>query len=187
MFGELVVCPEVQGKPLVLKPYEKESLKGLFPWLNDREVMRWLGTNFGFTLSQEGAWYDKVADNPNCCQWGIFWDDVHIGNAGLDGIAWVDRNASYGILIADRNAWGKGIATMVARAVAGYGFNVLDLHNIYANVFVPNIASRKALEKVGYKKYGLVPKMKFVDGAYYDCWQGYINPGMWRKNQEVEK
>ncbi|WP_391117059.1 GNAT family N-acetyltransferase [Psychrobacillus sp. L3] len=45
--------------------------------------------------------------------------------------------------------WGKGVATIVAKILIGFGFKKFQLHRIYATCDPRNIASSKVLEKVG--------------------------------------
>lgn len=47
--------------------------------------------------------------------------------------------------------WGKGYATESAKAVVGYGFDVLNLENIYAMTDPENLDSRHVLEKLGFQ------------------------------------
>jgi len=50
-----------------------------------------------------------------------------------------------------RKFWGKGYATESARAALSYGFETLHFNNAYAMTDVNNAASRKILEKIGFK------------------------------------
>lgn len=52
----------------------------------------------------------------------------------------------YGLL---PSAWGRGLATEVARAVADYAFGVLDFPSIEAAIDEPNVASGRVLERLG--------------------------------------
>jgi RimJ/RimL family protein N-acetyltransferase len=47
--------------------------------------------------------------------------------------------------------WGRGFATEAIRLASWLGFGALRAHLIYANVFTGNFASRRALEKSGYR------------------------------------
>ncbi|MFZ3590649.1 GNAT family N-acetyltransferase [Bacillus sp. DJP31] len=51
--------------------------------------------------------------------------------------------------ILNRDYWGKGYATEVAKLLIEFGFKVLDLHRIYATCDPRNVKSTKVLEKVG--------------------------------------
>lgn len=48
-------------------------------------------------------------------------------------------------------AWGQGLGTELARRIVAYGFETLDLDQVYATVAEPNAASLAALRKVGFQ------------------------------------
>jgi len=48
-----------------------------------------------------------------------------------------------------RPFWGQGYATEAARRLLAHGFEVLELHRIYAMCFTSNIGSARVLEKIG--------------------------------------
>lgn len=49
-------------------------------------------------------------------------------------------------------SWGKGYATEAAHAVVRYGFEELNMREIKAHVDVPNTASHRVLERIGFQK-----------------------------------
>jgi RimJ/RimL family protein N-acetyltransferase len=175
MFGKTIVCPKIQGRKLILKPFEKESLPLIAEWVNDQEISRYLASDNGYSLSQEEQWYEKTMTRPDNYKWGIFLGEKLIGNTSLMKIEPIHRNATYGILIGDKSAWGKGIGTEVAKAVSAYGFSRLNLNVIYGDAFVSNIGSIKALERAGFTSYGIRPAFHFIDNQYHDIWLGSLS------------
>ena len=55
-----------------------------------------------------------------------------------------------------KNYWRRGLATEAMRLVLKFGFKKLKLHRIHAHTFEKNIASRKVLEKCGFKIEGIM-------------------------------
>jgi RimJ/RimL family protein N-acetyltransferase len=53
-----------------------------------------------------------------------------------------------------RAAWGQGIATEAAKAVLDHGFRELELDPIVAVAHPDNLASRRVLEKLGFRHEG---------------------------------
>lgn len=184
MFGKQMNCNSVEDRTLILRPYGKEKLPRVTEWVNNPDTTRYLGSDFGYTPEQEEKWFDKIVEAKDQCQWGIFWDGRHVGNAGLMKIRSVDRNAIYGILIGERDCWGKGIGTIVAKAIAAYSFSALNLEHIYADVFLPNEGSKIALERAGFKECSRRPGAKFIDGAYCVNWQCYLGRSEWLQSQK---
>jgi ribosomal-protein-alanine N-acetyltransferase len=64
--------------------------------------------------------------------------------------------------------WGNGYATEAARAVLRYGFEVLNLHRIYASHFSNNAASGNILRKIGMKHEGRLAQHIVKWGQYMD-------------------
>ncbi len=54
-----------------------------------------------------------------------------------------------------RAAWGQGVATEAGRAVLDHGFRVISLDPIAAVAHPDNLASRRVLEKLGFRNEGL--------------------------------
>ena len=61
--------------------------------------------------------------------------------------------------------WGKGYATESAKACLDYGFNNLNLIEIYADVDSNNIVSKNVLEKIGLKYL-----FTFDDDGFHTDW-----------------
>jgi ribosomal-protein-alanine N-acetyltransferase len=57
--------------------------------------------------------------------------------------------------------WGKSLMTEAAGAVLDYGFNVLNLHRIQATVLPENHRSVGLIEKLRFKREGLLRKYNF--------------------------
>jgi ribosomal-protein-alanine N-acetyltransferase len=64
--------------------------------------------------------------------------------------------------------WGKGYITEAIREVTQYGFTVLEMKRIDAEVLPGNIASEKVLEKSGFRHEGLLREWMLWDGRSYD-------------------
>ena len=106
-----------------------------------------------------------------CGSWAVSWrerpDDV-IGFAGLSYKHYGDvERINLGYRFAT-TAWGRGVATEVARAALGIGWRVLRLGEVWAMVDAHHQASRHVLEKVGMT---LVDREAFAgDHAPGDVW-----------------
>jgi [ribosomal protein S5]-alanine N-acetyltransferase len=57
-----------------------------------------------------------------------------------------------------KSAWGKGYATEAAKAILNYGFNTLNLREIYSIVNEDNIASIKVIQRLGMVPLGSTNK-----------------------------
>ena len=82
--------------------------------------------------------------------YGIFFDDLHIGNIKLGTINSQHQTANLSYLIGARKWWGKGIASRAIATISEIGFQKIGLMKICAGVYENNNASSKVLVKNGY-------------------------------------
>jgi RimJ/RimL family protein N-acetyltransferase len=64
--------------------------------------------------------------------------------------------------------WGKGIATKAAILATNYAFESLGFERLFAGVFEGNEASKKVLEKCGFKLEGVSRKAVFKNNKLID-------------------
>ncbi len=95
-------------------------------------------------------------------------DDRLIGEIDLSGINWASRESIVGIGIGDRNAWGKGYGTDAMRIILRFGFEELNLHRIFLNVFEYNPRAIRSYEKVGFKHEGRQRQVLNRNGKRWD-------------------
>jgi diamine N-acetyltransferase len=79
-----------------------------------------------------------------------------------------NKKAGVGILIADQADRGKGYAQEALHLLIDYGYNTLDLHQLYANVRVDNENSINLFKKLGFEITGLKQDWLYEEGKYFD-------------------
>ena len=85
-------------------------------------------------------------------------DQVVLGHCGLR--YWPESTEVEVFYALDKRYWGQGLATEGARASLRYGFEALQLERIIAAILPENQASRRVLEKSGFRLEG---EMAFGD------------------------
>lgn len=141
------------------------------------------------TEEMELDWYRNKATENDILNWSIYADSSFIGGCGLHDINLKDSCAELGILIANKEYWGKGIAAVAEIAMVEYAFEALaanGLNKLIAFVYVSdrgdgNEASQAVLRKVGFKDAGVFRKHKWIQGRWYDVWIGEILQSEWHK------
>ena len=63
---------------------------------------------------------------------------------------------------------GRGVATAAVRAMAGFAFRSARLHRLEASCLPANMASRRVLEKSGFRKEGEARAYLKINGAWAD-------------------
>jgi RimJ/RimL family protein N-acetyltransferase len=82
-------------------------------------------------------------------------------------------------VIGERAWWGRGIATRSHVLRTRYAFLELNLGKLVTMVVEGNVASRKALERIGYRTVGVYRRHEFVDGEWRDAWLGELLRDDW--------
>ena len=67
----------------------------------------------------------------------------------------------------DRDHTRRGLATAAVEFLEGEGLE-LGLHRLEAGTMVENVASQRVLEARGFERFGLAPKLLFLNGAWRD-------------------
>lgn len=76
--------------------------------------------------------------------------------------------------------WGQGYATEAARAMLAFGFQTLELHRIWADCVVENVASAHVLEKIGMQREGRLRERKWMKDRWWDMLVYAILEQEWR-------
>ncbi len=141
------------GKRIYLKILKEENATADYSgWLNDAEVNKYLVTKNATIQELKNYIAEKLADD-NCLFFGIFIksNHWHIGNLKLETIDWRKKSADFGILIGDKNYWGKGLATEATKLIVDFAFNKLKLVILELGVIADNLVALKVYEKIGFK------------------------------------
>jgi ribosomal-protein-alanine N-acetyltransferase len=67
----------------------------------------------------------------------------------------------------DKDHTGRGVAKAAVEFLEGEALE-LGLHRLEAGTMVENLASQRVLEARGFERYGLAPKLLFLNGAWRD-------------------
>lgn len=146
-------------------------------WLNDEVVNKYLETRQATVVDLEKYITEKL-ESGNCLFFGIFWkeNNKHIGNIKLEPIDFKKKSADLGIMIGDKDFWGKGIATEVVNLLAEYAFRELGLKEIKLGVISENKSAINVYKKCGFEILKIDKKTLDHDGKKYDqIWMHKIN------------
>lgn len=72
------------------------------------------------------------------------------------------------ILIADKEARGKGYGKSAIKQLLEIAFNQLKLHKVWLVVFEENEKARGLYRKCGFQEEGILKDEYFVKGKYHD-------------------
>ena len=167
----------IEGEKVALGPHRRDLLPLYQRWINDFEVTRTLGVDMRpMTWEAEEAWYDRTSRGERDVGFTIYERATMrpIGNTGLHEIDHHHRTATFGILIGEKDCWGKGYGTETARLMLDYGFTALSLHNILLTVASYNERGIRAYLRAGFREIGRRRESRRMGGQasdtiYMDC------------------
>ncbi len=168
-----------EGSLVFLRPLERTDLNERYlSWLNDPEVTRYMETGtFPSTAEDLENYYRSVMGSKNDVILAVVdkKSGQQIGNVKLGPIHWVHRVATFGILVGDKEFWGKGVGLEATRLMVEYGFYRLNLRRINLGVFAEHEAAVRCYEKAGFKVEGRMREELFQGGKYKDrLWMGLL-------------
>jgi RimJ/RimL family protein N-acetyltransferase len=179
MSTETNVTPPVSGHPILnilgnkvaLGPLRRDLIPTYQRWINDFEVTRTLGAPIRpLTYESEEKWYEGAATNEKSVSFTIYEKSTlrPIGNTSLMYIDHQHRTAEFGILIGEKDVWGKGYGTETAHLMLDYGFTVLGLHNIMLRAASFNERGLRAYRRAGFREFGRRRESGRLGGQTFD-------------------
>ena len=161
-----------------LRPLDKSDLnENYLGWVNDLEVTWYMETGtFPITMEKLEKYYDFMTNSPNHLILAIMVGQKHIGNITLNDINWIHRTANLGIMIGDKDYWGKGYGIEAIKLMTQHAFSKLNLHKIWLSLWDDNVAALRTYEKAGYKVEAVLLDELCRNGKYHDrIYMGIIN------------
>ena len=153
-----------------------------YRWMNDPEVTRLTVSGYrSYSKEVLEEYVKEKLNDKNTIFLAIVLkeDSRHIGNIKLGPINWQYRRGDIGLLIGEKDCWGKGYATEVIGLVCKYAFDTLNLHKLTAGYFEGNEASCKAFKKNGFEIESTSSKHSYYDDKNVNVtWMALFNPGI---------
>ncbi len=168
----------IEGRRVGLRRVRSSDVTPVYVgWLNDPEVNRFLESRFSpHSLESTAAYVAKLEGDVDNVFLAIIMLDGsrHIGNMKIGPINRQHRCAAVGIVIGEKDCWGKGYATEAISLGTRYSFATLGLHRLEAGAYAENPGSARAFLKAGWHEEGREQSKwrcedRFVDGVRIAC------------------
>jgi RimJ/RimL family protein N-acetyltransferase len=164
----------LKGKSVFLRPVKRSDISYFLKWFNDSEVIQYLTLYLPMTEMSEEKYIEELGTTRAKSDALFVIEAIKgdstkpIGNCGLHGINSKDHNATFGIVIGEKDYWSKSYGTEATRLLINYGFQQLNLHRISSFAVAFNERSIKLHKKVGFWEEGRLRQAFFKNGQYHD-------------------
>ncbi len=161
----------IEGKKVALGPRRRDLLPTFLRWINDFDVTRTLAIGMRpITPEQEAEWYDASSKSPTSTAFIVYERATMrpIGVTSLDHIDHLNGSAEFGMMIGEKECWGKGYGTETAVLMLGYGFTCLGLHSIMLHAFSFNERAIRTYTRAGFQEVGRIRECHRLGGKLYD-------------------
>jgi ribosomal-protein-alanine N-acetyltransferase len=162
---------EICFEGIVLRPWSISDARELALLADNNRIANNLRDGFPFPYSLKDAqdWLNIILPENNPTHFfAITIDKQIVGSIGIVSKTDIYRkNFEIGYFISEK-FWGKGIATKAIKVATSYAFRDFDIVRIYAEPFSDNIASRRALEKSGFRLEATLKNYVIKNGIIKD-------------------
>jgi ribosomal-protein-alanine N-acetyltransferase len=167
-----VPIPKLVGRRVDLRALRPSDAAALEPMMRDRRVTKWLPPTIRTVSAQQFVTRllteARRGDGPPLAILPRGSTEV-VGQIRLFHWSRVTHTAEVGYWLR-RSSWGNGLASEALALTCRYGFRSMSLHRIQAKVVVGNDASRRVLEKVGFRLEGTARESARVARKWTDVW-----------------
>ena len=168
--------PYLYGERIRLRAAEQEDITAFLRWVNDTDVTENLFLVSPMSRFEEEQWYDAMMKKPTSEHVLVIEvsaqspneDYRPIGTCQFHNLDWRNRSAEIGIMIGEKTFWNQGYGTETMRLLLVHGFDTLNLHRIWLQVYEKNKRGIRAYEKAGFQHEGKYRQAHYQDGEYFD-------------------
>ena len=168
----------LQGKEVYLVPFNEGHVEDpcYFTWLTDPKVYRYIGRNEYFSqleLSDLREYAAKMWTSPFVSFFAVYAVDrkLFIGTAKINFVNQQFQQigiGDLGIMIGDKNYWGRGLSIDILRTLSIYAFDRLKARKLTAGAFSLNIPVIKAFRRLGFQQDACLRAQLAVEDGYCD-------------------
>ncbi|WP_327006437.1 GNAT family N-acetyltransferase [Dactylosporangium sp. NBC_01737] len=164
--------------PVTLRPYRRADARA---WAevrraNEQWLSKWEPTPYGtwHDLNSPAAFRAVHADLRRAARQGsampfaVCYDDRLVGQLTLGNIVRRAFCSGYAGYWVDARHAGKGITPTALALVVDHAFSVGGLHRIEVNIRPDNLASRRVVEKLGFRQEAYHHRYLHIDGDWRD-------------------
>ena len=160
----------IKAKRLILRHWRDSDAKSLYLCARNPNI----GPIAGWAPHESEEYSLNIIRTILCRPeaYAVFKDDILVGSVELlihpnGNHWWGEGSAELGYWISEEY-WGKGYGTEVSKRLIKRAFNDLEVKRIYATYKNENVASKRVLEKLGFKYYSELYNIDYLGRPYHE-------------------
>jgi ribosomal-protein-alanine N-acetyltransferase len=173
MLSDAAHLPTIVASRVRLRWLTPHDIPALFEIFGDSEVCRYWSRPPLRNQAEARDLHNQIIRyfaERSLFQWGIagIVDDRVIGTCTLASLTPEHSRAEVGFALA-RAAWGQGYMAEALPALIRFAFESLNLHRLEADVDPRNLPSIRLLERMGFRREGLLRERYHLNGEIQDA------------------
>lgn len=162
----------LDGNKLRLRPIALQDVSDEYvAWLNDKEVKRGLESppdNYSKELLV--GYLKKILPDKEVHMYAIIARDKnkHIGNIKLHNFNFNSATCELGIMIGNKDYWGKGYGKEACLLLINHAFDELKIRKVWLSVHSNNVSAIELYKKIGFDVEGCLKQHTLSEGKLVD-------------------
>jgi len=148
----------IKGHYVGLRAIEKKDLAQLKEWRNNPDLRKYFRETAELNDINQEKWFNMINDKYSIHKmFSIIKLDTHelMGACGLCYIDWVNRSADFSIYLGYDNMYiDDKYAVEAGRLMIDYGFNILNLHRLWAEIYSIDESKKNFFNRLNFKLDG---------------------------------
>ena len=179
----------IKGKNTLLRAIEKKDLKVLMKWRNNPNFRVFFREHREINFYNQTTWFNEfVKKKDRTHMFSIIESKINklIGACGLCYIDLINKNADFSIYIGKNNLYiDDKYAIDSATLLLEYGFTVLNLHRIWAEIYNFDKKKIRMFKKLKFKLDGRHKETYFLKNKWHDSlYFGILSKNFIKKNKK---
>ncbi len=164
---------EIEGDRINLRKLKVSDAEDIYENVKDEEVVRWtLNIPHPYPPNEAVKFIKRThykIRKKTGYAFGIVLKETNrvIGVVDIFNIDWENESAEIGYWLGVRY-WNRGLMTEAVRLTLKFAFEELKLHRVSATLLEENVASRRVLEKTGFRLEGKRRESRLKFGKWHN-------------------
>ena len=159
-----------KDKTVAIRVMEKSDLPIVQTWRNSEKIRRYFREYREFSMVQKENWFEQMTKD-NRFEMFVIIDcktKETIGVSGLTYIDWVNRHADVHFYIGKGEVWiDEEFAPKAIKIILDYGFNILDLNKLWAEVYEIDKLKLSFFKTIGFEIDANLREHYYYKGKYH--------------------